>query len=192
MHYSETSSILDLVNKNTFFETCNRDEIEKIVELDTSLSYHAGEYIARQGTIDPSAFILLEGKVVVVREDIPGITIAELEPGAMFGSIPFLSLTPRRADVVAKSKAIVLRIDRPMIDTISHETVNKINLQFMKLLFGRVHELNETIGGLKRDLSEVCVSFKTMREEMEESAATAPSTKVVSSLLFACLDRMRT
>lgn len=191
MHYSETSSILDLVHRNTFFETCSQDEIEKIVELDTSLSYHAGEYIARQGTIDPSAFILLEGKVVLAKEEIPGITIAELEPGAMFGSVPFFTLTPRRTNVVAKTKAIVLRIDRPMIAKISPETVNKINLQFMKLLYERVHELNDTIGGLKRDLSEVCVSFKTMREEMEESTATAPSTKVVSSLLFACLDRMR-
>ena len=191
MHYSETSSILDLVHRNTFFETCSQDEIEKIVELDTSLSYHAGEYIARQGTIDPSAFILLEGKVVLAKEEIPGITIAELEPGAMFGSVPFFTLTPRRTNVVAKTKAIVLRIDRPMIAKISPETVNKINLQFMKLLYERVHELNDTIGGLKRDLSEVCVSFKTMREEMEESTATAPSTKVVSSLLFACLERMR-
>lgn len=191
MGHADRNGVFKLIAGNSFFSHCTPEEIEKIASLDTGQSYKAGEFIVRQGTTDPSAFILLEGVVVLNRGEMSDITIADLGPGSMFGSIPFLPLSPRETNVIAKTKVLVLKIDRPMIDSLPPATINNIALQFMQLLYGRVQNLNETIGGLKKDLHEVCVSFKTMNEGMESSIAVSHNTKVVSRLLFARLDQMR-
>ena len=71
--------------------------------------FEAETKVVTQGEAGDSAFVLTDGKAVVVRN---GRRIAELGPGAVFGEMSLLDGGERSATVVMKSRGSVLRIDK--------------------------------------------------------------------------------
>lgn len=70
-----------------------------------------GEAILRQGAKDNEAYFVLEGRVVVKREENGRFrTIRTVGPGEQFGEISALNGTPRTATAIAEGAARVLRL----------------------------------------------------------------------------------
>ena len=71
----------------------------------------AGEALLRQGARDHDAFFVLEGRVVVKREESGRVRIVgSVGPGEPFGEISAMHGTPRTATVIAEEATRVLRL----------------------------------------------------------------------------------
>jgi CRP/FNR family cyclic AMP-dependent transcriptional regulator len=75
------------------------DELATVAETATEIEFPAGHVIARQGEIGTGFFIVVEGRVKVVRN---AQTIATLGPGEFFGELSVLDGQPRNAQVAAE------------------------------------------------------------------------------------------
>ena len=74
-------------------------ELHHLAERAAQVDFPAGHVIARQGEIGTGFFVVIEGRVKVVRD---GQTIAALGPGEFFGELSVLDRMPRTAMVTAE------------------------------------------------------------------------------------------
>jgi len=89
------------------FSLCDAHELVKILNLVHVRSYEPGEVIIAEGTIGDDFFILLGGKVEVLKEDQLLLTLG---PGAPFGETALLERAPRSATVRATEPSKVMFI----------------------------------------------------------------------------------
>lgn len=78
-----------------------------IAERSSEVSFAAGRPIARQGEIGTGFFLILSGRVHVVRD---GETLATLGPGQFFGEMSLLDHEPRVASVIADEPTTCLAV----------------------------------------------------------------------------------
>jgi CRP-like cAMP-binding protein len=105
--------------------------------------YCADEVIFDEGEEGQAIYIVLEGKVVI-RRDIDGLPLAELEPGAVFGDVALLNNAPRLAQARAATPcrlAVFFREDfMTLLDT--HARIaSKISLQIARTLANRLRDV---------------------------------------------------
>ena len=82
------------------FQGVEPAHLEAVGDRATEVDYPAGRVIARQGEIGTGFFIVVEGRVKVIRD---GEVLAELGPGDFFGELSVLDRLPRVAQVVAEA-----------------------------------------------------------------------------------------
>jgi CRP-like cAMP-binding protein/cytochrome P450 len=70
-----------------------------------------GTVIIRQGAEATDYYVILEGSVVVTREETPGQVIATLQAGNGFGELGLLGRKPRNATVTAAEACTLLRLE---------------------------------------------------------------------------------
>ena len=70
-----------------------------LADLATSVDFPSGHVVARQGEIGTGFFVVIEGRVRVVRD---GEVVARLGPGEFFGELSVLDRMPRNATVSAE------------------------------------------------------------------------------------------
>jgi len=75
----------------------------------TGRRYGAGSVVVREGDTSMTLYVVLSGRVRVVREGEP---IAELGPGCHFGELGLLGDTPRSATVVALEPTECALVDK--------------------------------------------------------------------------------
>jgi cAMP-dependent protein kinase regulator len=87
--------------------------LEVLKNLDVVL-VKAGEKFITEGEVGDSMFILITGRVDVLRESVDGPTknVAELGEGSLFGEMALVAETPRLASVVAATDCTLLKISR--------------------------------------------------------------------------------
>jgi CRP-like cAMP-binding protein len=78
-----------------------------LAELATAVDFPAGHVIARQGEIGTGFFVIVEGRVRVVRD---GTVVARLGPGEFFGELSVLDRMPRNATVAAEEPTSCLAL----------------------------------------------------------------------------------
>jgi CRP/FNR family transcriptional regulator, cyclic AMP receptor protein len=81
------------------FHGVEPDHLTAVGERATEVDFPAGRVIARQGEIGTGFFIIVDGRVRVIRD---GETLATLGPGDFFGELSVLDRLPRVAQVVAE------------------------------------------------------------------------------------------
>lgn len=81
------------------FKGIDPDGLASLAERATSVDFPAGHVIARQGEIGTGFFVIVDGRVRIVRD---GIVVARLEPGEFFGELSVLDRMPRNATVAAE------------------------------------------------------------------------------------------
>jgi CRP-like cAMP-binding protein len=74
-------------------------ELDHLAERSTQVEFPAGHVIAREGEIGTGFFVVIDGRVRVVRD---GHVIAALGPGEFFGELSVLDRMPRNAMVSAE------------------------------------------------------------------------------------------
>lgn len=101
-----------------FFRAFESGELAELMEASTSVTYHAGDAIIREGESDNALYILLMG-LAEVRKN--GQLIALLEKGDCFGEIGFLYAVKRTASVIAATDVMVLQVNAALLDKMSEE-----------------------------------------------------------------------
>ncbi len=99
-----------------------------------------GEPIVREGFTGQAAFVLLTGAACVERD---GVSVLDLESGALVGELSLLSGQPRSATVRATCDLWVLRIRRDAFrQLVSHEPAMAVHL--LETLSRRLWEAEHT------------------------------------------------
>ncbi|MEE9257972.1 MAG: cyclic nucleotide-binding domain-containing protein [Nitrospinaceae bacterium] len=177
-----TDDPLKLLEGNPFFELFSAEERREISKFsDKILDFNREEIVVRQGLKDPSLYVLLTGEVKVIRDELPGVSLARLKPGAVFGSIPFLPVTPRPTNIVAGTPVAVMKIDRPMLNSLDPMIVNHFKDQFLKVLFHRVENVNIEMTQFKSGLKCVHSACENINKELDNLDPTPQNIKIISN-----------
>jgi CRP-like cAMP-binding protein len=98
---------VELLGACRLFGGVDRDALERIAARASEVEFPAGHVIARQNEIGTGFFIVVDGRVRVVRD---GRQLAELGPGDFFGELSVLDGQPRNAQVAAISSVRCLAV----------------------------------------------------------------------------------
>ncbi|MBF0133190.1 MAG: cyclic nucleotide-binding domain-containing protein [Magnetococcales bacterium] len=125
-----------LIDKLPLFQQFSAYEKKRIGAFATSFrTFKPDAEIIREGTLDTSFFIIIKGKVNVVKGD---ITIAQLGPGDFFGDMAFLTNTARTSSVVSQGEVLVMKVDQDLMKRMGSEIREKLKDQFLLRLTQRL------------------------------------------------------
>lgn len=106
-----------LIERVSFFQGLTQKELTRLLESAEKCTFEPGETIVRQGSSGAFLYIIVEGRVSVLRG--PALTstpqapteLAQLAPGDCFGEMSLVDRDSRSASVVALSPCVLLRIN---------------------------------------------------------------------------------
>ena len=137
-----------LIDKVPFFDELTKDEKAALVEADSYFStYEPSTVIIREGDEDTTLFILLDGNVLVTKNNTP---LTKLHPGAVFGEMSFFTKKPRSTDIISMDKVTVFQLNSEMFPQLSVELQHKLQSRFIDILARRLDEMNGAIAKLFR------------------------------------------
>jgi len=90
------------------FSECAGEQLGELAVVADEVDRAPGAEIIREGDVDNSLFVLVDGRVQVSKSGQP---IAELGAGEVFGELALLDPAPRNASVTALTDTTILRID---------------------------------------------------------------------------------
>ena len=110
--------IEDLLRESELFRSLGRNELSLIAQSTRRESYDAGRLIVREGHVGRAMFLIVSGRVEVVRDIDKGRPqfVASLGPGDFFGEIASVKDMPRSASVRAIEETRCLVIWRADFD----------------------------------------------------------------------------
>lgn len=82
-------------------------QVRAVARLSMVHSYREGTAIAEEGAADSDLYVILDGRVKVVRNDRP---VGHMSVGEIFGEVSLLSPGPRTASVIAEAPSRCLRL----------------------------------------------------------------------------------
>ena len=91
------------------FESLSKRHLKKIAGLTTTVRYHEGATVIKQGDPGDAFFVAVAGRAKVIAD---GKTIHRLIPGDHFGEISLLDGGERSATVVTETPVELLRLPR--------------------------------------------------------------------------------
>jgi voltage-gated potassium channel len=97
----------ELIGGCPLFRGLGPADLTAVAAVAIEVEFPADRVIAREGEIGTGFFIVVEGRVKVVRS---GTTVAHLGPGEFFGELSVLDGEPRVAQVVTEAPTTCLAI----------------------------------------------------------------------------------
>ena len=181
----DTSQIFEYTEKLAFFNDFTDEEKNEVANFTQNfIGYPEGNLIIQQGSNDPALHILFAGEVVLRKEEKPGIDICHLLPGSIFGTIPELPVTPRNQNVFAVKESLILQLDRPMLDELSPNVVNKFNVEFIKVLFRRLSETNERVAEERTKIMGIAGAYGKIKTDLDAMPSLPDETRITSNLMY--------
>lgn len=132
------ANVTDHLAEVPLFAACSKKELAKIAKATDVANLSDGHVLTKQEDTAREAFIIVDGKAVVRRNN---RKVAELGPGAMIGQLGLLDRGPRTATVVANGPMEVLVIG-PREFSALLDDVPSITHKLLKSLAGMVRELD--------------------------------------------------
>ncbi len=100
------------------FTNLSGEELAEVAQLADQVEHVSGEDVVKQGDVDGSLYVLVEGRVAETRD---GQETARLEPGQVIGELSLLDPAPRALGVVALTDVTLLRIDAEVFRALARE-----------------------------------------------------------------------
>lgn len=104
---------LDFIHHVPFFHNFTRKQLEKLNLAGSIVKIKKGNIIMTEGELDDTFYVILSGKVQILKDD---KEIALIGLGECFGEMAYISGQPRVATVQAKTDCIVMRISATLLD----------------------------------------------------------------------------
>jgi len=102
------------MKKHSLFKNLTNEEYEKVIQIFKKRDIPKDTIIIKEGEIGDSAFLLLEGKVSVVKETIYGedyvVTIIEAGGDEFFGEINLIDKGKRTSTIKTIDKCTILEV----------------------------------------------------------------------------------
>ena len=129
----------DLISRCPLFRGLDPEDLASVAATATEVEFPAGRVIARQGEVGTGFFIVVDGRVRVVRDS---VSLAELGPGEFFGELSVLDRAPRVAQVVAEVPTTCLAIASWDFERVLLEHP-RLTLAILRELAGRLRAVTE-------------------------------------------------
>ena len=113
------------------------DDLAAVAAAAIEVDFPAERAIARQGEIGTGFFIVVSGRVRVVRD---GVAVAHLGPGEFFGELSILDGGPRVAQVVTDEPTVCLAIASWDFERVLREEPG-VALAVLKVVAARLREV---------------------------------------------------
>ncbi len=134
---------LESLRSVALFSACSNKELEKVAKASDEISMTAGTLIIDQGQTGREAFVVVEGDVVVKRNN---RKVATLGPGDVVGELSLLDKGPRTATVVCDTDCTLLVIDqRRFLGVV--DDIPAISHKLLASLARRIRELDRASYG---------------------------------------------
>jgi serine/threonine protein phosphatase PrpC len=157
---AEVQSRMEALRRIPLFRHLTYKEQTAVLSLATTRAFPAGEDIVTEGSTGDELFIVVRGRVTVVKS---GVEIAELRPGGHFGEMGLIDNAPRSATVRTLEPTRVMVIGRPdLMNLMRRESVLAV-----KMLWSFVQVLSDRLRAVNSELSEV-------RQELAVAQAVQP------------------
>lgn len=143
----------ELLAKMRLFRPLNDRELLRVLQVTDVLAYDDGDIIIKQGETGDGLFVVLEGKVDVIRG---GAVIATLEQGAHVGEMALVRNQPRSATVRSKGHAELMVIRRRDFFELlrnEHALAVKLLWQFLGVVSDRLAETSRELGQAREELA---------------------------------------
>ena len=114
----ELSNIVAFLSTVDLFKKLNRASLKDLAASMTLISIGGGEMLIRQGELDTSSYILLQGRLrVYIQTNQPEdskepLPLAEISVGEIVGEIALLTNQPRTGSVRAIRDSLLLKLDK--------------------------------------------------------------------------------
>lgn len=131
-----------------FFSPFSDDELDVLLEICEPRKYKTYDYIITEGKVCDAIYIVLKGKVIVVKKPTVGKgtkTIGRVDVGSCFGEIGVLLKKPRTATVRAMAEVYLFRITIEQVDGLKVETREKFFRQLASDLALRLEKAGSRI-----------------------------------------------
>ena len=99
---------LDTLRSVPLFSGCSTKELERVAKASEEIVMTQGTLIVDQGQTGREAFVVLDGEVLIKRNN---RKVATLGPGAIVGELSLLDHGPRTATAVCETVCVLLVID---------------------------------------------------------------------------------
>lgn len=134
------------VKKLEFFQGFPDAEIWEILRASTWQDYKPGEDIIIEGELDDCFYILVTGKVNVMKKN---KTIRTLDSGDCFGEMGYLAKTTRTASIIAEDDTSLIKVNSTVISQVSLNCQVRFLKVFLRTL---IHRLSATTEIMSQDV----------------------------------------
>lgn len=117
--------------------------------------YKKGEHFIRKGEKDSTIFVLLKDSLAITKDEVLDMELNTLNLGAMFGEVPLNTGKSRSTNVISKKKVVVLKMDSYLLKTLDPAILNKFKDHLLKILIGRLDEMNIAIAVFKQEFEKM-------------------------------------
>ena len=181
----DANKIIEHLNRLVFFNGFTSEEKTEVTNFTQNFVQHReGDLIVQQDSNDPSLYILLDGEVELRKNEQPDIIISALLSGSIFGTVLALRISPRNKNVIAIRKSLVLRLDRPMLDRLNPAVINKFNVEFIKVLFRRVAEMNIKVTWERGEIMRITSAYGMIKDELDKTPSLSKEVRITSNLMY--------
>jgi PPM family protein phosphatase len=143
----------ELLARMRLFRPLSERELLRVLQVTDVLEYEPDEYVMKQGDTGDELFIVLEGKVDVLRGE---AHITTLEQGAHVGEMALVRNQPRSASVRANGPAELMVIRRRDFFELlrnEHALAVKLLWQFLGVVADRLAETSRELGQARVELA---------------------------------------
>lgn len=139
-----TESVQDTFSKIRrldFFSFMTDEEILKLLKMCKCRNYKKGEYIFEEGLLGDRFYIVIEGEVGIYKDVAKGVTerLTTIVEGGFFGEMAILDNSPRSANAIAESDALMFEMDKKIMEGYDDIITLKV---FKKITYALSERLN--------------------------------------------------
>lgn len=147
MKEEELKSWLSLLKSLEFFTDFEDDELAEILKRCEMKKFPTQSYLVREGGRDPSLFVILKGKVNVIKNVSRGEKkkLTDISQGASFGEMSIILNEPRSSSVMAVGEVYVLVIKKEDLGGLSETNQRKLYQLFAVSLANMVKRKDQEI-----------------------------------------------
>ena len=138
------SEKFDALKKLPFFADFSDVELWEVLRISEWAKFLTGKTLVREGDHGTSFFLLIKGKVSVIKM---GKTLTTLEKGDCFGEMAYIdkSKAERGASVVSAMPVMLMKIKSEVLEQSSEQIQLRFNRAFLKVLVHRLALANANI-----------------------------------------------
>ncbi|MCB0322796.1 MAG: response regulator [Bdellovibrionales bacterium] len=156
---SERQELTQMLRQVDVFSDVDENVIEVLVERGRLMEFSAGELIAFEGDNDVGGFLVLHGRIALVKTSLQGkeLVVELLPPGDAFGLIASLDQKPYPVTVKAQVDTKVLWVRRSLVlDLLDRNP--ELNQRMMQEVFDRLRGAHDLSRLLAHEKVEVRVA----------------------------------
>ncbi|PCI60292.1 MAG: hypothetical protein COB35_09780 [Gammaproteobacteria bacterium] len=133
----------DIIARISLFDTLSSGEKKILAQNNTLIvTFNANENLLTVGASDTSFFVILSGKVNIIKND---IIINVVDPGSFVGEVGFICGEPRTATVTAITPVIAMHVNQQNFASLPMTVREKIKDGIISGLVNRVNCQNERL-----------------------------------------------